>query len=224
MTRWLPSFIALSLLTLSVQTSLAQNINPKEFYDPNFPAIPSFNDPSNTNPKKIFEQQGAVQAVPSSPKEGPKAITQEEPAKIIPTGLKIDTSTNRALTASIEVAVNCLDQQHSTEVLGTVKRLASAKRARFSTVYCLGATRESIPQDLKNDFLQHGIMIGPYNKVPTDLEVTQSPVWIFSTPAGKIVVEGIMNIERFLSVDGGFQGKTEQPLQVGTKPESQGQP
>jgi hypothetical protein len=223
MARFLPFMAALSLLTLSVQTSIAQNINPKEFYDPNFPAIPSFNDPSNTNPKNIFEPQGATQPVPSSPKEEPKVITQEQ-SKIIPTGLKIETSTNRTFTASIEVAVNCLDQNHSTEVLGTVKRLASAKRARFATVYCLGAARESISQELKNEFLQHGIMIGPYNKVPTDLEVTQSPVWIFSTPSGKVVVEGIMNIERFLSVDGGFQGKTEQPLQVGSTPESKEQP
>jgi hypothetical protein len=220
MARFAGFLVATPFLYLTVHSSSAQNINPKEFYDPKFPAIPSFDNPSNADPQRVFEPKD-IKSTTGAPTATANISPAPESGKIIPPGVTIDTSVVRTYSASIDVAVNCLDTNHSTEVLGTVRRLAAQKRARFSTIYCLGATPSSISQELKSEFLHYGIMIGSHNKVPVDVEVTQSPVWIFAAPTGKVVVEGIMNIERFLGVDGGFQGKVEQPVSPPVASDSQ---
>ena len=211
--------LLISIALLSPKTlATAQNYNPKEFYNSDFPAIPDLDNATSDRTNKIIPAVGDRKPEQgTNPKEAPQNNRPSRSAtRLLPPDVKISTFVTTGHTASIEVAVNYLDQNHFAAVLDTIRRLAAAKRARITTVYCLGATATALPQELRNEFLRYGIIVGPYNKAPVSIDVARSPVWIFASPSGKVVVEGIMNIERFLSPEGGFQGEVEKPLPAPT--------
>jgi hypothetical protein len=209
--RFIPvTFTALAITALSLVSASAQPVDPKKFFEPNYARTTEFREAKSQNPPTEPQLQGGSQ--PAFSVKNPFGPTINEPLGRSNSDQTSTPPPYEPLSADrIDVAINFLDQQHFNTVLDTIKQLVTTRRIRFGMIYCLGAPEDGISEEMRNQFLHAGIQIGPYDSVPVPVEVMQSPVWIFASSDGMRIVEGVMNIERYLGPEGAFQEATAAP-------------
>jgi len=116
----------------------------------------------------------------------------------------------------IGLVANFLNEDHALEALTAYREVLLEHSLEPGTIYMIGVTPGIIMDALVNmvrrlQFLGVGFAS---NQVLPPVPVKLSPSWIVETATGRYLVEGTMNLDRFLNARGEFikPGDAELPL------------
>ncbi len=195
--------VSASLLYLN---SASAQSGPREFYNRDFAAAP--NVAEQPLQKDVQDSRETTTDTPSSDTaEGAdlSSATDGQPAASALESSAEPRKKRSGLGATtLTLFVNSKDKSHVRGVLKKALSVAKSDAVLFTTIFHVGDYR-NIPEHLAQELRSVGVAIVPTNSVPSNLEVAESPAWVFRGPQGMQIVEGTIAIEQFFDRDGNFR-------------------
>lgn len=165
--------------------------SPKDMYQKDYVTGPG-NDEEQRSDPSASSQKVPNGKKPSTPKTPSKATGQ--------TGAVQNSRTSGTPIQSIGVILNGLDRKHFDQYLEELADVLKERKLPLGELYLIGTGRAYSSAE-KDDYLRKWSL--PLNFIhsppkPYD-KVSRSPTWIIQTAQGRILLEGLTNLSRYVN-------------------------
>ncbi len=188
----------------SIRDTKAEDSKPRNFYQHNYAVAPR------------YEGAGRIAGKPGPPiQPGPRVPVPPVAQKQTSSLPQPQVETKKPV---VSLFVNSLDRSHFGRVIEEAIRLHDAKRAVVVGIFHIG-DYEAVTPEIEQELRRRGIAVHQVNSVFRELFAESSPTWVVSTPQGRHVAEGFLEITPFFDEWGEFDPKRSEEPEENSKVE-----
>ena len=198
--------VCLIALLIAPRSINAEPTVPKDFYSQDYAGAPSIEQGGAAPRTSVpIRRRTPIQARTQASRNNTNTTnnTNNIRASNGPGPAALAASKKRAKIV-LSLYVNSLDKQHLEQVIAVALRIMDEKRGLVIKVQHVGDYRNVSPE-LQAELTKRGIQLYAAGLPDESFQITTSPAWFIYTPQGERIVEGMIDIGRFIDEWGEYR-------------------